>query len=137
MTDVANLQDHMAYSCKCGCVDFNLLKSGNIECVLCGKKITDSAWGLIKEINQKPVAWRWGVPKLKHGTFEWRYSVNKTRPDAIPLYTTPPQRKPLTDGEIEKASLVAGMQEHYMGFHSGFIRFARAIEAAHGIKGEA
>jgi hypothetical protein len=51
--------------------------------------------------------------------------------------TTPPQRKPLTDEEIYKASTEARMQEHYMGFHSGFIRFARAIEAAHGIKGEA
>ena len=48
-----------------------------------------------------------------------------------------PQRKPLTDEEIYKASTEAGMQEHYMGFHSGFIRFSRAIEAAHGIKGEA
>lgn len=35
----------------------------------------------------------------------------------------------LTDEEIYKASTQAGMQEHYMGFHSGFIRFARAIEA--------
>jgi hypothetical protein len=42
--------------------------------------------------------------------------------------------KPLTDEHIRKASLEAGMQEHYMDFHSGFVRFARAIEAAHGIK---
>lgn len=35
----------------------------------------------------------------------------------------------LTDEQIRAASLKAGMQEHYMGFHSGFIRFARAIEA--------
>lgn len=44
------------------------------------------------------------------------------------------QRKPLTDEQIRKASLEAGMQEHYMDFNSGFIRFAKAIEAAHGIK---
>ena len=31
--------------------------------------------------------------------------------------------------EIKKASLKAGMQEHYMDFHSGFIRFADEIEA--------
>lgn len=49
----------------------------------------------------------------------------------------PPPRKPLTDEEIKKASLKAGMQEHYMGFHSGFVRFARAIERAHGIGGNA
>ena len=35
----------------------------------------------------------------------------------------------LTDEEIHKASTQAGMQEHYMGFHSGFIRFAHAVEA--------
>lgn len=38
----------------------------------------------------------------------------------------------LTEEEIRKASLEAGMQEHYMGFHSGFLKFARAvIEADH------
>ena len=51
----------------------------------------------------------------------------------VPLYP-PSSSKPLTDEQIREASLQAGMQEHYMGFHSGFIRFARAIEAAHGIK---
>jgi hypothetical protein len=50
------------------------------------------------------------------------------------LLEAPQQRKPLTDEQIKEASLKAGMQEHYMGFHSGFIRFARAIESAHGIK---
>ena len=56
-----------------------------------------------KMTDQEPVAWRWGVPKLKNGDFEWRYSLNQTRPDAIPLYTTPPQRTwvGLTDEEIE------------------------------------
>jgi len=34
----------------------------------------------------------------------------------------------LTTDDIHKASLEAGMQEHYMGFHSGFERFARALE---------
>lgn len=44
------------------------------------------------------------------------------------------KHKPLTNEQIKKASLEAGMQEHYMDFHSGFIKFAKAIEAAHGIK---
>jgi hypothetical protein len=39
-----------------------------------------------KTESQEPVAWRYGVPKLKNGKFEWRYSINKTREDAIPLY---------------------------------------------------
>lgn len=33
----------------------------------------------------------------------------------------------LTPDEVKKASLKAGMQEHYMDFHSGFIRFADEI----------
>ena len=41
----------------------------------------------LKQEQGEPVAWRWGVPKLKNGKFEWRYSINKTREDAIPLYT--------------------------------------------------
>jgi hypothetical protein len=45
----------------------------------------------------------------------------------VPLYTTPPQRKPLTDEEIW-ACLPKDPDE---------MAFARAIEAAHGIKGEA
>jgi hypothetical protein len=72
--------------------------------------------------EQEPVAW---LNKEKN-TIIW----DKIYPDMQPLYTNPPQRKPLSDEEIYKASTEAGMQEHYMGFHSGFIRFARAIEAA-------
>jgi hypothetical protein len=45
---------------------------------------------------------------------------------------TPPQRKPLTDWEIR---LVYGNDLKYRD--GDYIRFARAIEAAHGIKGEA
>ena len=80
------------------------------------------------EAKDEPVAWRWGVPKLKDGTFEWRYSLNKTRPDSIPLYAAPPQRKPLTDEEIERI---------YNRYGGEMINCAKAIERAHGIKGEA
>ena len=54
-----------------------------------------------------------------------------TMPPLTPMWTIPLQRTwvGLTDEEIYKASTEAKMQEHYMGFHSGFIRFARAIEA--------
>jgi hypothetical protein len=37
---------------------------------------------------QEPVAWRWGIKKL-NGGYEWRYTLNKTRPDSIPLYAAP------------------------------------------------
>ena len=54
--------------------------------------------------------------------------INKDNP---PLYTTPPQRKPLSDEELFKIWLrvPAETEDRFA--------FARAIEAAHGIKGEA
>jgi hypothetical protein len=98
----------------------------------------------------KPIAWRWGAPKLKNGTFEWRYSLNKTRPDSTPLYAAPqkqppvidksvarriatqlgwePPRTPLPDEEIERI---------YHRYGGEMINCAKAIERAHGIKGEA
>ena len=50
------------------------------------------------------------------------------------INTTPPQRKPLTDEEIEKLAddFLAYQIEDYQV--SGVFTFARAIEAAHGIK---
>ena len=58
-----------------------------------------------------------------------------------PLYTTPPQRKPLTAMEVYDVVHDADLDWH-TGFALGedenrFVVFARAIEAAHGIKGEA
>ena len=47
----------------------------------------------------------------------------------IPLYTTPPQRKPLTDEDVERIVREARVGEHGIGY-----TIARAIEAAHGIK---
>lgn len=36
--NVESIDDHRAYSCQCGSVHFNLLKSGNVECSSCGEK---------------------------------------------------------------------------------------------------
>ena len=38
MTDLHNINDHMARACDCGCVRFNLLRSGAIECDNCSTK---------------------------------------------------------------------------------------------------
>ena len=51
--------------------------------------------------------------------------------DRVPIYTTPPQRKPLTEQEI------GAILEDINAFGTRLYTFARAIEAAHGIKGEA
>ena len=66
--------------------------------------------------QQEPVA-------IADGTF------NHNCPVGTPLYTSPPaQRKPLTDDEIESINVrLAGKRDLSR-------LFARAIEAAHGIK---
>ena len=68
--------------------------------------------------EQEPVAWMW-----RDGTV----TSDSDRADGTwtPLYTTPPQRKPLTDEEIGRVA----------GDSLDAWSCARAIEAAHGIKG--
>jgi hypothetical protein len=85
---------------------------------------------------QEPVAWRWGYRSVTTGEMDWRGYVeiaahpNLRSPAIImePLYAVPPQRKPLLASEI-----VTMYDESPKG-DSDMIAFARAIEAAHGIK---
>jgi hypothetical protein len=58
------------------------------------------------------------IPRYSHQTFERDQ----------PLYITPQQRKPLTDEQIKAIRVACGDP---LAIH---IEFARAIEAAHGIK---
>ena len=48
---------------------------------------------------------------------------------ALPLYTTPPQRKPLTNEELDALAIDED------GLPNSHFEFARAIERAHGIGG--
>ncbi len=41
---VENISDHMARFCECGCVRFNLLRSGAIECDKCHMKQPNLSW---------------------------------------------------------------------------------------------
>ena len=50
--------------------------------------------------------------------------------DVEPLYTTPPQRKPMTDEQIKEITLQIGWTQ----LSADDLKFCRAIEAAHGIK---
>ena len=84
----------------------------------------------------EPVAWRVKWPAIGGGhnwlmvdlpLMEKEGFVNEA------LYTSPPARKPLTDEEIE--TVWRSVQAN--DFHDCVKPFARAIEAAHGIKGEA
>lgn len=38
MSNVHNIEDHMALTCECGSVNFALLKSDGIECNACGNR---------------------------------------------------------------------------------------------------
>jgi hypothetical protein len=55
-----------------------------------------------------------------------------TMPPSTPMWTIPPQRKPLTDDQITLIIADCASSHQHTDIH-----FARAIEAAHGIKGEA
>ena len=87
------------------------------------------------EAQQEPVAWQLvfddGHTEITtRPVAEWKRLMWESagkRWDTIPLYTTPPHRKPLTDKEIGE---IAGETLDPWSC-------ARAIEAAHGIKGEA
>ena len=88
------------------------------------------------ETKDEPVAWAMlhdnghfidAIHPNEHSRVEGEYIT--------PLYTTPPQRKPLTDIELN----VIGAKWHfnllYIEEKDNLFAFARAIEAAHGIKG--
>ena len=84
---------------------------------------TDSA-----QPEQEPVAWM--HPDGRIWTFGRGFDKSTF---TIPLYTTPSHRKPLTDDEIDKLPWEPH-EGNPMTFAEGLRYFARAIEAAHGIK---
>ena len=85
---------------------------------------------------QEPVAWMYtGIKQdgTTHGPhLVWKpaymdaMSASK-RAKATPLYTAPPQRKPLTDEELDALAIDED------GLPNSHLEFARAIERAHGI----
>ena len=63
----------------------------------------------------------------------WGDLLVDSLPDGTLLYTTPPQRKPLTDEEMWNLWNSQGSDDMTQ---KEAIAFARAIEAAHGITGD-
>jgi len=88
-----------------------------------------------KEPEQEPVAWMYkGEPSFDGNKWNDTSVVTTSKQvafwkdkDAKPLYTTPPQRKPLTDEQIATISVECATVS------PSDIYFARAIEAAHNI----
>ena len=97
----------------------------------------------LSEPVQEPVAWTiWthgpvrlfidkGEAKMEFDRLCHAYPEQSRK--LKPLYTHPRQRKPLTDEEI--VNVLGSVRESLTG--NAFLAFARAIERAHGIGGEA
>jgi len=90
----------------------------------------------LKQEQGEPVAWEYEEYRHAiHGQMEWFPEVAFVQPPneptlfrkIKPLYTTPQQRKPLTDEQIEEIFSITKGLDFYLNF-------ARAIESAHGIK---
>ena len=75
--------------------------------------------------QQEPVAWRWQMSDVHPHLWQVSEKPHKMALRAEPLYTIPPQRKPLTDEEIEDVWRKVQAND----FHDRVQPFARAIEA--------
>ena len=85
----------------------------------------------LKQPDQEPVAWAHKEGLEKINDFDASIYARGGFDDAVPLYTTPPQRKPLTYKQILNISKECRAVE---GPSILWVTFARAIEAVHGIK---
>jgi len=86
------------------------------------------------ETKDEPVAWMNRHGACKTSLFREEEAGAKEE-YTIPVYTTPPQRKPLTDEQIWDAYIAYVKAPVDIDCHvSDLHKFARAIESAHGIK---
>jgi hypothetical protein len=85
----------------------------------------------VPEEKQEPVAWRYNGNLHEFDPSDWAEGP------VTPLYTHPPQHKPLTDEHVLLIGDRLWEAGHTISIPSASILWvARAIEAAHGIKGE-
>ena len=111
--------------CKCGSYAFNIYKEDIDQGDLCDVHYWKEK--ALAQPEQEPVAWMMPDGKTvdKWALQFYGGQVGK------PLYVTPPQRKPLSDEEMWSLWNSQGIDEMNQ---QEAIAFARAIEAAHGIK---
>ena len=98
-------------------------KGKNNPCNVCG----------LAQPEPEPRAW---IDRRVHA-YPDCFVMQPDPPHTSPLYTSLPKRKPLTNGEIYTAYITATNQTLRAQDERLAFAFARAIEAAHGIKGEA
>ena len=85
----------------------------------------------LAEPEQEPVAY-------VTGTYSGHFTVAPINPALVlttgmALYTHPPQRKPLTDEEIDRITDQQWAQNNHKPIYAAHRAYARAIEQAHGI----
>jgi hypothetical protein len=80
--------------------------------------------------EQEPVAWIQSnhLQLAQRGPFSCRVEPTQRHPDFVPLFTRPPRREPLSDEELDR------LWREPMSADWEHREYARAIEAAHGIK---
>ena len=124
--------------CECHKVCTKLVE--RIEIAIRAERVPETNFGNIPQ----PVAYISGYHKgrciiepvgyaNKKGLFRCADDADEAfKASAIPLYATPPKREPLTDEEIKRID----DNTHFHESTDWYVRFARAIERAHGIGGE-
>ena len=101
---------------------------GNEPCQsLCDEPCSTQIKEALAQPEQEPVAFVKGCNRGQWEIFPAKAYQIFERDQ--PLYTTPPQRKPLSDEEIDHIAKNYALNNPTTPLH-----FARAIEAAHGIK---
>lgn len=83
----------------------------------------------LEQPEPEPVAILHRYPSKCRMTVEYTDEITEVREGSWPLYTTPPQSKPLTDEEIILIVAECAASHQHTDIH-----FARAIERAHGIE---
>ena len=110
---------------------FRLMKDS--QTLYSEKKVWEAIYTIKKVLAQpyqEPVAYGTWDTMLGKGNRMMMVRLDKGQDGCtVPLYTTPPQRKPLTDEQIDHIAKNYALNNPTTPLH-----FARAIEAAHGIK---
>jgi hypothetical protein len=114
--------------CQIGTRNYDEANNLHAECYrVIGKLLAEHAMSKVQrlgqEIEQEPVAW---LSTDSIGERHLCFDKPLDNDPVQPLYTSPPQRKPLTDEQIEQLEQDTCAME--------FPETVRAIEAAHGIK---
>ncbi len=99
--------------------------------------LTQTEQELVAFYVYKPTLPRGNLGNVSDGNLPWVYDQDPSSGYSARMlvYTTPPQRKPLTREQIVKCQEEAS--DEWCGVEELFVLYARAIEAAHDIKGEA